>query len=179
MAEPELRIELGAGARKMPGWTGIDISPKADLVCDIGTEVWPFADGSVREIYASHVLEHFSYLTTMRHVLDECLRVLCPGGRLRVAVPDASIYIRAYLEGRDFPEVIPVYKRAYFFNSPIDSINYIAYMAEQHRHMFDMENLLCVLRNAGFVRVAARDFDPEIDVAKRHPQSIYAEAFKA
>lgn len=121
MSEPELRIELGAGARKMPGWTGIDISPKADLVCDIGTEVWPFADGSVREIYASHVLEHFSYLTTMRHVLDECLRVLCPGGRLRVAVPDASIYIRAYLEGRDSPEVIPVYKRAYFFNSPIDS----------------------------------------------------------
>ena len=52
-------------------------------------------------------------------------------------------------------------------------------MAEQHRHMFDMENLLCVLRNAGFVRVAARDFDPEIDVAKRHPQSIYAVAFKA
>lgn len=72
MSEPELRIELGAGARKMPGWTGIDISPKADLVCDIGTEVWPFADGSVREIYASHVLEHFSYLKCAMCLTSAC-----------------------------------------------------------------------------------------------------------
>ena len=51
-------------------------------------------------------------------------------------------------------------------------------MAYEHRHMFDMENLLAVLKKAGFADVKTREFDPSIDVAKRAPQSIYAAARK-
>lgn len=176
--QTSLRIELGAGSRILEGWVGVDISPHAAVCCDLNHEALPFADCSVEEIYASHFLEHFSYPDQMRHVLAECMRVLRPGGYLRVAVPDASIYIRAYMEKQRFPEVIPVYQKAFFFNSHIDSINYIAYMAGQHKHMFDMDNLLAILSGAGFINVAARQYDPAIDVEKRRAQSIYSIAQK-
>lgn len=173
-----LRIELGSGSRTMEGWTGVDLSPHAAVQCDLSCERLPFAEDSAEEIYASHFLEHFSFPDPMLHVLAECMRVLRPCGRLRIAVPDASIYIRAYMAKESFPEVIPVYKKAFFFNSPIDSINYIAYMAGQHKHMFDTENLHAIIAHAGFVNVTSREYDPRIDIEKRRAQSIYCSAQK-
>lgn len=173
-----LRIELGSGNRTMEGWIGVDISPHASVQCDLNFEPLPFADNSAEEIYASHFLEHFSFPDPMLHVLSESMRVLRPGKTLRIAVPDASIYIKSYIKKEAFPEVIPVYQKAYFFNSPIDSINYIAYMAGQHKHMFDAENLHAILSHAGFVNVVEREYDPLIDVEKRRAQSIYCSAQK-
>lgn len=173
-----LRVELGAGSRNMDGWVTLDISNSADIQCDCSIQPLPFADETVNELYASHFLEHFSFPKPMLYILEECKRVLSPDGKLSIAVPDASIYIRAYMEEKAFPEVIPVYKPAFFFNSPIDSINYIAYMNGQHKHMFDLKNLLAILKIAGFSDVQSRNFDPTIDIEKRRPQSIYAVAYK-
>ena len=177
MSEP-VKVELGAGKRKMAGWIGIDISDAADIQCDLSRSPLPFPDESVDEIYSSHFLEHFSHQQLVAHVLPECLRILKAGGVFRAAVPDASIYIAAYIKGEPFPEVIPVYKKAYFFDAPLDSLNYIAYMAGEHKHMFDKDNLLALLRNNGFADVALRKFDPAIDIEKRRPQSLYCIASK-
>ena len=172
------KVELGAGGRHMPGWISVDISGNVDIFCDCSKERLPFPDNFATEVYHSHFLEHFSYPEPMKHVLSECLRILKPGGRMRAAVPDASIYIKAYVNKMPFPEVIPVYKPAFFFNSHIDSINYIAYMAREHHHMFDIDNLIKVLELADFINVAERKFDSDIDVEKRKPQSIYVTAYK-
>lgn len=175
LCEPgAVRVELGAGGRTMPGWVSIDNSTDAAIHCDISVVGVPFQDGGVDEIYSSHFFEHLSYPNPMTFVFSECMRVLRPGGVFKIAVPDASIYIRAYMNKEDFPEVIPVYKPAFFFNTPIDSINYIAYMAGEHKHMFDMENLLQVMRQAGFVDVAERSFEEGLDTLRRKPQTIYA-----
>lgn len=48
----------------------------------------PFGDGAVGFILAEHFLEHL-LLVEAAMLLDECFRVLCDGGVLRVAVPDA------------------------------------------------------------------------------------------
>lgn len=174
-----VRLELGAGGRKLPGWISLDASGQADIRCDLNTSGLPFADDSVDEIYSSHFLEHFYHRDLVGHVLPECLRVLRPGGLFGAAVPDAAIYIRAYVEGQPFPEVIPTYKKAYFFDSPIDSINYIAYMGGDHRHLFDRANLVAPLEGAGFSSVRLRDFDPGLDVSKRRAQSIFCVGRKA
>jgi len=63
----------------------------------------PVADGSVDAIYASHILEHYPVLeapegvATAHDALDEWFRVLKPGGRLFVAVPDGDIILRRIL----------------------------------------------------------------------------------
>lgn len=173
-----LKIELGSGGRKREGWVGVDKAENADLRCDLETDCLPFADASVDEIYSSHFLEHFYHKDLAGHVLPECLRVLKPGGVFSAAVPDASIYVRAYNANMPCPEVISIYKKAYFWHSPIDALNYIAYMGGQHRHMFDRENLVALLEACGFADVRGREFDPEMDIPARKAQSIYCIARK-
>ena len=59
-----------------------------------------------------------------------------------------------------------------------DALSYVAYMAGEHKYMFDQENLLHILRAKGFENAAKRDFDPAIDMAERDFESIYAIGFK-
>ena len=49
----------------------------------------PYEDGSVDLIYASHVIEYFDR-DEVKDVLNEWIRVLKPGGKLRLAVPNFS-----------------------------------------------------------------------------------------
>ena len=53
----------------------------------------PLADGTVGVVYTSHMLEHLDCLEA-RRFLTEILRVLAPGGIVRVAVPDLARLIR-------------------------------------------------------------------------------------
>lgn len=56
----------------------------------------PFSDAIFDLVYYSHVLEHFSGAKAP-WFLEECWRVLRPGGVLRVAVPDLEAIARQYL----------------------------------------------------------------------------------
>lgn len=57
----------------------------------------PFEDRSLAVIVAFHVLEHLD-IHEARRFLVECLRVLRPGGVLRVSTPDFAAHLRIYLE---------------------------------------------------------------------------------
>ena len=56
----------------------------------------PFAGGTFDVVYHSHVLEHIDR-EAAPGFLRECLRVLRPGGTLRVVVPDLEALTRSYL----------------------------------------------------------------------------------
>ncbi len=60
----------------------------------------PHETGSVDAIYSSHMMEHLDR-SEARAFLAECLRVLRPGGVLRLAVPDLRNNVRLYLEDND------------------------------------------------------------------------------
>ncbi len=59
----------------------------------------PLRDSSVDFIYASHMLHHL-YRDDALKLLREAIRVLKPGGTMRIAVPDLELIVRLYLEGR-------------------------------------------------------------------------------
>jgi hypothetical protein len=44
--------------------------------------------------------------------------------------------------------------------------------------MFDVENLLFILKSKGFRNVRLRPLDPSLDIKERDLESIYAEAEK-
>lgn len=82
-----MKIDLGSGAVRIDGYTPIDWSLGND-VCEL-----PFADNSLDEIRASHVLEHVErsrVVEVTRHWVDK----LRPGGILRIAVPDFDEIMR-------------------------------------------------------------------------------------
>lgn len=87
-------------------------SERIDLLAGL-----PFDTLTLDAIYAYHVLEHLD-LHEGRRFLAECLRVLRPGGWLRVSVPDFVNHLRTYLEcleaARDRPDDLELRVRLEF-----------------------------------------------------------------
>jgi len=170
-------LEVGAGNKKgSNGWLTIDVTKNCDIFWDLRKGL-PFPDESINKIYSSHFFEHLSYKEG-QGFLDECLRVLQLGGQFSICVPNAKIYIEAYLGSELDTNKYFGWKPAYNNTTKIDYVNYTAYMDGQHKYMFDEENLIHILKSKGMKNVHLRDFDPSIDLKERDFESIYAEAEK-
>ncbi len=172
-----IKLELGAGDRSMEGWTSVDMNSNCALNLNLTASI-PFPDNCVSMIYSSHVLEHFTY-PELTFLLKECLRILKPGGTFSASVPNARIYLEAYYSPANFrPDIFCRHTPAYNYNSKIDYVNYMAYMDNHHKYMFDEENIIVILEKAGFNHVMLRDFDKSLDLGVRNFQSIYVKAEK-
>jgi predicted SAM-dependent methyltransferase len=174
-----IKLELGGGPRAgMEEWVSLNIAAGATIQHDL-TRPLPFPDGSVDEIYSSHVLEHFAYPRPLLDVLEESRRVLKPGGRFSIAVPNARRYLQAYFEPDGFDRgIFCAHDVGLSYRNRIDVVNFIAYLGGEHKFMFDEENLPRVLEEGGFREVRLRAFDAAIDVPERAYDSIYAEGVK-
>jgi len=95
-----LRLHIGGETTK-PGWKILNIVPgeHVDFVGDC-TDLSRFASGTVDTIYASHVLEHLSYMDELPQALKEFRRVLKKDGLLQVSVPDFEALCRLFLDPR-------------------------------------------------------------------------------
>jgi predicted SAM-dependent methyltransferase len=136
----ERKLHLG-GKQASPGWTIVDIEnrPEVDLVSDIRT--LPIASESVSEIYASHVVEHLPF-AGVGDALDEFARVLLPGGRLRIAVPDLDTILS--LMSSKLVSTVGVYELTRFvYGGQTNEHDY-------HRSGFNFETLSAVLEQKGF-----------------------------
>jgi predicted SAM-dependent methyltransferase len=176
-AHDPIRLEVGAGRGGRPGWLTLDKNGQCDLFWDLRRGI-PFPDGSLEALYSSHFLEHLSY-DEIRAFLSESLRALRDGGTISLCVPNARLYLEAYAGRRELTgDQWFGWRPAYNNTTRIDIVNYVAYMGGEHRYMWDEENLVYVLSDAGFQDVALRDFDPSLDLAERDFESIYAIAYK-
>jgi SAM-dependent methyltransferase len=97
--EARLRaLNLGCGERFHPEWVNLDLNPASPSV-----QKWDlryglqFPNDSFHLVYHSHVLEHLPRKLG-KNMLKECLRVLRPGGVIRVVVPDLEEAAREYLQ---------------------------------------------------------------------------------
>jgi protein O-GlcNAc transferase len=99
-----LRLHVG-GRLPMPGWQILNVQPGPDVdyVGDC-RHLGQFADGTVQEIYASHVLEHLGFRTDLPQALAEFHRVLAPGGNARISVPDFEILCRLFIDPKTSKE---------------------------------------------------------------------------
>jgi len=172
-----VKIELGSGAKKgKDGWTTVD-QYEADINWDLRRGI-PLPNESVDKIYSSHLLEHIPYQQLIPF-LRECRRVMKSDAEFSVCVPNFRLYVDAYknktlFRSRDTwwqPGIVDT-------GSSIDQLNYLAYMLDEHKYMFDEENLVNTLTQAGFSNAQLREFDAELDLLERDIESIYAIAEK-
>jgi predicted SAM-dependent methyltransferase len=93
-----MRLHIG-GTEFRDGWLNLNIEPGPgiDLVGHCG-DLSHFKNGSVTEIYASHIYEHLSHNHELRGALVEAHRVLVPGGTLSISVPDLEQLCRMFLQ---------------------------------------------------------------------------------
>lgn len=95
-------LNLGSGNNIISGFCNIDANPyvMSDIIAN--TEKLKLNSGSTEIIYNSHILEHIPR-AKVRKILLEWKRVLKPGGKLYISVPDLEVLFRGYLE------IIPEY----------------------------------------------------------------------
>lgn len=80
------RLNLGSGRKNLEGYTNIDFGPPADVFLDLRGGLY-HRDNTVDEIYAKHVIEHFTF-DEWNVVLKDWVRVLKSGGKLIIECPD-------------------------------------------------------------------------------------------
>lgn len=159
-----LRINIGAGSSRTTGWLTVDISPDADIVFDV-TRPWPLPDNCVNMLYVSHVLEHFE-LDTAVQVLTEAHRVLAETGVIRIVVPNAQAWLRAYVENDDafFQSVHETWTNWPQDASRLDLVmSYLGGGAGAgrpfaHRVAYDFEKLEHILAEIGYCSIEQSKF---------------------
>lgn len=174
-----LKLHLACGKNIKNGWINIDLfKRKADLRLDL-RETFPFEDSSVEIIYSEHFFEHLEYPGEVGHVLKESLRVLQPGGRFSVSVPDAVPMLEAYVHNNT--EAFRICRERWhpsWCDTHMHQLNYFFRQGNEHKYAWDFETLAKVLETAGFRPVGRRVFDLELDLESRRDGSLYLEAHK-
>lgn len=156
----ELNLHLGAGPTRIDGFVNIDIHG-APLNLNLAWGL-PFANGSVSRIYVSHMLEHLFYPHDVGALLREMARVLAPGGRLRLAVPDIGACIAAY-ERNDKTFFASRHETWDWWPKDLTPLeSFLAYagagaepghLLESHKFGYDLETITKALTSAGFATV--------------------------
>jgi hypothetical protein len=104
----EVKLDLGCGANKREGFTGVDVSAEcgADIVHDLKVTPWPFETASVDEINCSHFFEH---LTGPERItfMDEMHRVMKPGTKATFITPDCDSHRAIQDPTHAWPPVCP------------------------------------------------------------------------
>jgi SAM-dependent methyltransferase len=193
--ERHLKVNIGCGQTPLEGWINIDAFPMSPSVvtCDCRRSI-PLPDGSAAFIFAEHFFEHIERPKQTDRFLSECLRVLEPGGIIRLVVPDAGLYLHKYCEPgwNGLAETRPLRKENglyvdYYLNisyaTKMEFINAVFRQFGEHRYAYDAETLIHTVSTAGFAQVTQQQFgvsqaDTCPDTEVRRSESLYVEGVK-
>lgn len=98
MSKKYLNVGCGSHFVSSDEWTNLDfVSTSEQVIAHNLLSGIPFPDNSFDLVYHSHVLEHFSKEDGKR-LIEECCRVLRPGGIIRIAIPNLEEIAKNYLK---------------------------------------------------------------------------------
>ena len=184
---PRQYLDIGCGPNVSPSFINLDYDwkPGVDVVWDI-TKGLPFRSSSLKGVFTEHCLEHISFTQT-EAVLREVFRILAPGGRARIIVPDGEIYLSGYCRqsGSEMGTKLPYWEgdKVRDWYSPMLSVNRI-FRAHQHQFIYDFDTFRHMLADSGFSSIEKCSFrqgqDPVLlrDSEHRQCESLYVEAVK-
>ena len=148
-------LHLGCGNQLLDGWLNVDLhAPHERAVAFDLRKGLPFlADESIDYIYHEHFFEHLDRRSGHR-LLQESLRVLRKGGRMRIAMPDLDHSIRRYLEGyRDEAGEFTEERRALYgeqlLDTPGEALD-LALRGWEHRFVYGERDILRMVELNGF-----------------------------
>jgi predicted SAM-dependent methyltransferase len=152
------KLQIGAGQTPLSGWLNTDVLPQIDdLVYLDATRRFPFADNVFDYVACEHMIEHIDYPSAVA-MLRESLRVLKPGGKIRVATPNLRVLVGLcadeitemqkhytdWITAHCVPDVTDC-KTVFVINN--------AFRAWGHQFIYDPETLMRTLAKCGFVNL--------------------------
>jgi predicted SAM-dependent methyltransferase len=156
----------------------VDLDQAADLCLDL-REPLPFPDNSVNRIYSEHFFEHLGFEEGAAF-LKECHRVLLPGGRLSVGVPDARLCLQDYVadDREKWRLVRDRYGYPAWCSTPMHGVNHFFRQNGEHQYAYDEETLVELIQECGFSNVHGRPWDPALDLEARREGTLYVDGEK-
>ena len=138
-------LHIGGGDNVLPKpFINID-SRKKKGVLNLKAYPLKFKDNSFDLVYASHILEHFNKIKVLK-VLKEWVRVLKPGGVLRISVPSFDNLSLIYNIDKNIDNI----------SGPL--MGGQTYKDNFHYEIFNQKKLIKLLTNAGLEAIHPWDF---------------------
>jgi len=181
------KLQLGSGAKLLEGWLNTDCSLVFPAPCFVDvTRTFPLKEGVCDYVFTEHLLEHLTFKEG-QNLLRESLRVLKPGGRIRVACPDLQKIVGLYGTPKTESQMqyikhsvdnavgIPrVYSECFVINNAMRSWG--------HKFLYDRPTLRMAMELAGFDDVkgceAGESDDPELQGLESRGPGYEAKAFE-
>lgn len=141
-AEGDLKVNVGCGHIQVDGYLNVDMRdlPGVDVVA--GATELPFPEGSLSEIYAAHLIEHFPQYVIETEILPHWLSRLKPSGRLVITTPNFDVMAKGYASGEiDFESFRMV------------TLGGQEYEGDFHYSLFSPDTLSETILKAGFAEV--------------------------
>jgi predicted SAM-dependent methyltransferase len=136
----DVRVNVASGPFPLKGFINLDLNKcRPDVVAWDCRWDLPFEDDSIVGIRAEHFFEHLETKEELPSFLRNCRRVLKPGGVLRLIVPDAELYLRAYTRNdlSGFVELAVPIPFPAELPTKLDLINHVFHQSGEHRWAYD------------------------------------------
>lgn len=155
-------MNLGCGLTLLPNYVNVDFhfEPGIDFGSDLRFPL-RMPDNCFDGIFCEHTMEHLNYETN-KMIFRECLRVLKPGGTLRILVPNVGLFAKKYAE-RDMAwfdeherimltDSASAERAKRSFPTPMTAISFVT---QEYLHVacWDFETMEYYLKDAGFSTV--------------------------
>lgn len=146
-----MKISLGSGGVRFPGWTHVDADPQwqPEVLADLSGPL-PFPDASADFMQSEDFLHQLSFVQA-EAFFRECHRVLQPGGVMRLLTPDLEILVRMYQQ-RD-PRLIELWEREVgipLLTRTHGELLHTALTFADQKSFFDEQTLRAVAEPIGF-----------------------------
>lgn len=147
-----MRLNIGCGKRRIPGYVGVDVVQRPGVEVVAPANDLPFPSGSVEEVMAIHLVEHF-YPWEVPGLFREWARVMAPGAKLSVELPDVRKAARNLVDDLSIPGKHPDQLHLWGIFGD-DTLRDPLMM---HRSGWWFERLRPVVESAGFRSVCERE----------------------
>lgn len=138
------KLHIG-GKVRVKRWEVLDALP-GKHVDHLGNanDLSQFDDNTFVAIYASHIAEHLDFNTELVKAFIEWNRVLTPGGKLFISVPDLDVLCKLFIDRNKFDMQGRANIMRMIFGGHCDEYDY-------HLVGLNQEFLLYFLSDAGFI----------------------------
>ena len=155
-----VKLHLGSGTNHLPGWLNTDLQPATDRIIFVdASEPLAFDSQTVDYIFAEHMIEHIE-LDRAISLLEECYRILKPGGKIRISTPCLDHFIDLFncRKPAQADYICWVIEKYYPNASSLHAayaINNIFY-GFGHKFIYDVDTLESMLIKAGFSNISTQ-----------------------
>lgn len=151
------KLQIGSGSNVLQGWLNTDVNPKKEILFLDARKRFPFEESTFDYVFTEHLIEHFEYQSGVK-LVQECYRILKPGGKLRISTPDLQFLVKLYGESKTplqsryikwATDKYITYTKIYMDTFVINNF----FRAWNHKFIYDYKTLKNLLNKCGFVNV--------------------------